>query len=60
MDVYFIPLDMLSRDQLLRMMYKLRELNISCEMAYRSTKIQLKKANKYHAKRVIILAKMNA
>ena len=56
MDVYFIPLDMLSRDQLFCMMYKLRELNISCEMAYTDQlKSQLKKANKYHAKRVIIM-----
>lgn len=56
LDVYFIPLDMLSRDRLFCLMYKLRELNISCEIGYtNSLKQQLKKANKVFAKRVVIM-----
>ena len=55
-DVYFIPLDTLSRDILFYVMNRLRGYNISCEIGYTDhLKNQLKKANKLNAKRVVIL-----
>ncbi|MGA0241744.1 MAG: histidine--tRNA ligase [Candidatus Marinamargulisbacteria bacterium] len=55
-DVYFIPLDMLSRDQLFYVMDQLRGHNISCEIGYTNQlKNQLKRANRWHAKRVVII-----
>ena len=55
-DVYFIPLDPLSRDKLFYIMHELRGLNISCEIAYSDQlKSQLKRANKFNARRVVIM-----
>ena len=55
-DVYFIPLDTLSRDTLFYVMNRLRGYNISCEIGYTDQlKNQLKKANKLNAKRVVII-----
>ena len=55
-DIYFIPLDTLSRDILFYVMNKLRGYNISCEIGYTDQlKSQLKKANKLNAKRVVII-----
>jgi histidyl-tRNA synthetase len=55
-DLYFIPLDTLSRDALFYIMNRLRGYNISCEMGFsENLKNQLKKANKLNARRVIIM-----
>ena len=55
-DMYFIPLDTLSRDELFYVMNKLRGYNISCEIGYADNlKSQLKKANRLNAKRVVII-----
>ena len=55
-DIYFIPLDTLSRDLLFYVMNRLRGYNISCEIGYTDNlKTQLKKANKLNAKRVVII-----
>jgi len=55
-DIYFIPLDTLSRDMLFYVMNRLRGNNISAEIGYSDQlKSQLKKANKLNAKRVVII-----
>jgi len=55
-DIYFIPLDTLSRDELFYVMNKLRGYNISCEIGFADNlKNQLKKANRLNAKRVVII-----
>ena len=55
-DVYFIPLDMLSRNLLFYTMNQLRGYNISCEIGHKDQlKNQLKQANRLNAKRVVIM-----
>ena len=55
-DIYFIPLDTLSRDELFYVMNKLSGYNISCEIGFADNlKNQLKKANRLNAKRVVII-----
>jgi histidyl-tRNA synthetase len=55
-DIYFIPLDTLSKDALFYIMNRLRGYDISCEMGFsENLKTQLKKANKLNARRVIIM-----
>ena len=55
-DVYFIPLDMLSRNLLFYTMNQLRGYNISCEIGHKDQlKNQLKRANRLNAKRVVIM-----